>query len=118
MKIIHTKGPKVERDRERLIAMYRSLCRCFPWVNGVTNAELEKMNNLQLHGLCKAIWDEQSHTDQQAYLGRLAVEPDALLQPPKVIKFRPLIVPPELMPEASEPATSGYVNTGVPFVNA
>ena len=92
--IIHNKGPKVERDRAKLLKLYDSFCRAFPWYVPVP---LDALNNFQINALCKEVWEAQSQADQSAYMALLKTSPKDVVEAPKPLRFRNLIVPAEFL---------------------
>ncbi len=95
-KIIHNKGPKVDRDRELLTKFYDSMCRAFPWY---TPEPIDKLNNFQLNALCKRVWAEQDVKDHNTYMQLLHDKPEIVVEAPEPVKYRNMIVPQELVAE-------------------
>jgi len=101
-RIIHNKGPKVQRDRELLLKFYDSMCRAFPWYTPEPPEALSKLSNLKLKALNQRIWNEQDAEAQATYMKILKNEPEIVIERPKPVRYRNLIVPQELQVEPME----------------
>jgi hypothetical protein len=60
--VIHTKGPKAERDRIILLRAYRSICREL-WLRPIAESKLVKMSNYDLDRLARDLY--ANLTDKQ-----------------------------------------------------
>jgi hypothetical protein len=101
-RIIHNKGPKVQRDRELLLKFYDSICRAFPWYTPESPEALSKLSNLKLKALNQRVWNEQDAKAQSTYMKILKKEPELVIERPKHVRYRNLIVPQELQIESTE----------------
>jgi|SRR6185369_6480608 len=97
--IIHNKGPKVSRDREKLMKVYDSFCRAFPWYAPLPAADVAKLSNFRLNALCAEVWSDQSPETQLAYMANMKNDPKSVVEYKAPLKFRPLIIPKELQEE-------------------
>lgn len=110
-RIIHNKGPKVQRDRELLLKFYDSMVRAFSWYVPESPEALSKLSNLKLKALTQRVWNEQDAEAQSTYMKILKNEPKLVIERTKPVRYRNLIVPKELETEGveyPETVSTGY----------
>jgi hypothetical protein len=70
--IIHEKGPKAERDRRQALGRYRQVCEFFR-VKPLGDAELARLNNLQLYRLGEDLYGRQSPKAKRRFTNHLGL---------------------------------------------
>jgi hypothetical protein len=72
---------------------------------------MKKLNNVQLHALCRSVWDAQTAVDQNTYMELCRTQPQLVVKAPRPLTFRsvPELTPIEFQREPlPEVVTSGY----------